>query len=354
MPWDEVCPISWGIWDPAIYIKSHPSHAAPNIGGVSDRETIPDSVGARLEFALHGLDSAGASSSSQTPFSLQSEVAVVQSRLSDALQFCNRAPSGEGAPEPCPVKTFRSERNPGSYIAAREHTNAQMKAIMAKEKSSAAWRAARPKNVVPRPKNVAEKRPSPKSVPRPKAPPKATPTVKVIEQDSPCSDAPEPDPTRKRKVPAMLGSGCTPAVYVGGTLGSDRPPVGAPKKRPGPAVAMEPLVVQLVTAGWRNLHKLKEDDGAVRGAERAPVWKHCPHPAEMAAQLRRVVCPEALQACQLMCCVIVYIYIYIDMYIRRLPYGVRFGPPSYIYIYIYRERERERERDTPPGILYRG
>ena len=70
----------------------------------------------------------------------------------------------------------------------------------------------------------------------------------------------------------------------------------------------KPLVVQLVTAGWKNLHKLRD---LPRGTEPAPVWDSCPPKAEMDAQLKRLVCQEALQACQLMCCVIVYIYIYI-------------------------------------------
>ena len=29
--WDEVCPISWGPWDPAIYIMSHPSQDLPTL-----------------------------------------------------------------------------------------------------------------------------------------------------------------------------------------------------------------------------------------------------------------------------------------------------------------------------------
>ena len=95
------------------------------------------------------------------------------------------------------------------------------------------------------------------------------------------------------------------------------------------------LVVQLVTAGWKNLHLVHD---IPIGAEPAPKWEVCPRAADMEAQLKRLVCPQALQACQLMCCVIYgiyYIYIYIYMYIRRLPYGVRFGPPSYVYIYTY-------------------
>lgn len=87
----------------------------------------------------------------------------------------------------------------------------------------------------------------------------------------------------KRKVLAML----TPAVYDGGTLGRDR--------------HMEPFTVQLVTAGWKNLWKLKHN--LPRGEEPAPAWDSCPCEAEMEAQLKRLVCPEALQACQLMCCV---------------------------------------------------
>ena len=90
-------------------------------------------------------------------------------------------------------------------------------------------------------------------------------------------------PTHKRKGPAML----TPAVYDGGTLGRDR--------------HMEPFTVQLVTAGWKNLWKLKHN--LPRGEEPAPAWRRCPCAAEMEAQLKRLVCPEALQACQLMCCV---------------------------------------------------
>ena len=110
-------------------------------------------------------------------------------------------------------------------------------------------------------------------------------------------------------------------------------PITGKRKRdevcPRPLSKTAPLVVQLVTAGWRNLHDARDTP---IDAEPAPKWEKCPSAADMEAQLKRLVCPQALQACQPMCCVIVNIYIYIYMYIRRLPYGVRFGPPSYIYL----------------------
>ena len=111
----------------------------------------------------------------------------------------------------------------------------------------------------------------------PKAMPKVMPSL-----------PPKARPTLKRKVREMP----THTVYDGGTLGCDKP-----------------LVVQLVTAGWKNLHKLKD---VPLGEEPAPAWASCPPKAEMEAQLKRLVCQEALQACQLMCCVIVYIYICIS------------------------------------------
>ena len=73
----------------------------------------------------------------------------------------------------------------------------------------------------------------------------------------------------------------TPTVYHG-NLGKEAEPA-------------QPLVVQLVTAGWKNLHNLKEIHGKIV-AEPAPKWAHCPSKAAMDAQLRRLVCPQALQA----------------------------------------------------------
>jgi hypothetical protein len=114
----------------------------------------------------------------------------------------------------------------------------------------------------------------------PKAMPKVMPSL-----------PPKARPTLKRKVREMP----THTVYDGGTLGCDKP-----------------LVVQLVTAGWKNMHKLKDD--VPRSAEPAPAWCRCPNNAEMTEQLKRLVCQEALQACQLMCCVIYSIYIYMYVY----------------------------------------
>ena len=73
----------------------------------------------------------------------------------------------------------------------------------------------------------------------------------------------------------------TPTVYHG-NLGKEAEPA-------------QPLVVQLVTAGWKNLHNLKEIHGKIV-AEPATKWAYCPSKAAMDAQLRRLVCPQALQA----------------------------------------------------------
>ena len=73
----------------------------------------------------------------------------------------------------------------------------------------------------------------------------------------------------------------TPTVYHG-NLGKEAEPA-------------QRLVVQLVTAGWKNLHNLKKIHGKIV-AEPAPQWKYCPSRFVMDAQLRRLACPQALQA----------------------------------------------------------
>jgi hypothetical protein len=50
------------------------------------------------------------------------------------------------------------------------------------------------------------------------------------------------------------------------------------------------VTVQLFTAGWRNLHQLPG-----KGVP-SPQWESRPSDATMSAELKRVVCPEALQA----------------------------------------------------------
>ena len=85
-------------------------------------------------------------------------------------------------------------------------------------------------------------------------------------------------------------------------------PKSLPKVQPPPPKFCEPLltpaafdathrsreiVVQLYTAGWKNLHLLKD---VPLDAAPAPHWQHCPGEAEMASHLKRLVCRQALKA----------------------------------------------------------
>ena len=91
-----------------------------------------------------------------------------------------------------------------------------------------------------------------------------------------------------------------------------RPTQGRPNaQRPckGEEVTRPIITVQLVTAGWKNLHKLHNGNCHLVGPrkEPAPAWSSCPSEEEMTAELKRLgLCPlvEAMQACQHMCCVV--------------------------------------------------
>ena len=120
---------------------------------------------------------------------------------------------------------------------------------------------------------------------------------------------------RPKRPDAVPGPSAAKRLKSEGKLKPKARPITDKRKRdevcPRPLSKTGPLTVQLVTAGWKNLHKARD---MPIGEEPAPRWTACPRAADMEAQLKRLVCPEALQACQLMCCVIgysIYIYIYI-------------------------------------------